>query len=315
MGVAAMMIILCHAPQYGVEVSGILRKLLVFLNIGVDIFLFLSGMGCYFSLMKSDGYFSWLKKRFLRIFIPYTIVLLLLRIIGLGFDNMSWSEWLLYFSTIRFWTHHDGMWYIALLVLLYPITPLLYRTLEHSKKRYLTAIAIIILLLFITHIHVNTTEDLTNSVITNLQWAFKRVVGFVLGMFFAPYVQQHISLNAFYVIASSAFACVLFHFFAKEVFYSWIYILPILIPLCLFFERLSDRSMLNTLFIWLGAASLESYLMNIGIKALMPFYLKSYLYNPLFYGHYLDYTFIIIVGLCLTYVTSIFSKKIGKLVI
>lgn len=75
MGVAALLIILCHAPQYGVDIQGVSRKLLVFGNIGVDVFLFLSGMGCWFSLTKSPNYFPWLKRRFLRIFIPYTIVL------------------------------------------------------------------------------------------------------------------------------------------------------------------------------------------------------------------------------------------------
>lgn len=210
MGVAAMMIILCHAPQYGVEVSGAPRKLLVFLNIGVDIFLFLSGMGCYFSLMKSNGYFPWLKRRFIRITIPYTIVLFMLRFIDLCFDNVSWLEWLLYFSTIRFWTHHDGMWYVALLVLLYPLTPLIYRAFELSEKRAITAFTFILLILIFTHIPVNKTSDLTSSIIINLQGAFKRVVSFILGLYLAPYIKQGFLINTIYVIGVSALGCIFF---------------------------------------------------------------------------------------------------------
>lgn len=310
MGVAALMIILCHAPQYGVDVTGLTRKLLVFLNIGVDVFLFLSGMGCCFSLMKPNSYFPWLKRRFVRIIIPYTIVLLILRFLGLCVDHVSWGEWLMYFSTIRFWTHHDGMWYVALLVLLYPITPLLYWVLKHSSRRATTTILLIVVLLLITNIPVNHTGDQTSYIIINLQGAFKRVVSFILGLYLAPYIKQGIRVNTLYVIGASALGCILFHFLAKDVFYAWLYILPILIPLCIIFEKTPEKSKLNIFFIWLGVASLESYLTNIGIKALMPLYLKTWIDNPIFYGHYLDYLFVIIVGLALTYFLNNISKTI-----
>ena len=217
MGVAALSIILCHALQYGVDIQGFPRKLLIYGNIGVDVFLFLSGMGCWFSLMKSQDYFLWLKRRFFRIFIPYTIVLLILRLLGLGVDHSPWGEWLLYFSTFRFWTHHDGMWYVALLVLLYPLTPLLHRSFELSRNRTVIATTLIALILIITHLPVEKTGELANSIILNLQGAFKRTVSFVLGMYIAPYVKQGIKANALYIIGASALGCVLFHFLMKEV--------------------------------------------------------------------------------------------------
>lgn len=313
MGVAALLIILCHAPQYGVDISGIPRKLLVFGNIGVDIFLFLSGMGCWFSLTKSHRYFPWLKRRFLRILIPYTIVLLIIRLLSLFVNHIPWGEWLQYFSTVRFWTHHDGMWYVALLVLLYPLAPLLFWGLEHSKNRILTTIILITLLLFITHIPVQDTGELMNSIIINLQGAFKRAVSFILGMYLAPYIKKDFTINAIFVIGASALGCVLFHFLMKEVFYSWLYVLPILIVLCMLFEKLPLQSKTNIFFLWLGAASLESYLTNVGIKALMPLFLSRWVNNPIFSGHYLDYTFVIIVGLCLTYITHRISKTVSAI--
>ncbi|MBO7067796.1 MAG: acyltransferase [Bacteroidaceae bacterium] len=310
MGVAALMIILCHAPQYGVEVAGIPRKLLVFLNLGVDIFLFLSGMGCCFSLMNPHRYFSWLKKRFLRIIIPYTIIMLILRIASLCVENVSWSEWLLYFSTLRFWTHHDGMWYVALLVLLYPLAPPLFWGLEHSKSRILVTIILIILVLFLTHIPVNDTGDVMNSIITNLQGAFKRAVSFIIGMYLAKYIRKGINVNALYVIGASALGCIFFHFTMKDVFYSWLYVLPILIVLSVVWKRVSEQSAINVFFIWLGGASLESYLANIGIKKLMPLYLREWIDSPIFIGHYLDYSIVIISGFILTYLAHRLSKEI-----
>lgn len=310
MGVAALLIILCHAPQYGVDIQGVSRKLLVFGNIGVDVFLFLSGMGCWFSLTKSPNYFPWLKRRSFRIFIPYTIVLLILRILSLWVDHVPWDEWLLYFSTLRFWTHHDGMWYVALLVLLYPLAPLLYRACELSRNRTVIAFTLIILILIITHIPVEKTGELTNSVILNLQGAFKRTVSFVFGMYIAPYVKQGYKLNALYIIGASALSCVLFHLLMKEVFYAWLYVLPLLIVFCYILERIPEKSIINVFLFWIGAASLESYLTNVGIRALMPLYISPWSGNPLFGGHYLDYALVIVLGLIMSYLTHVMSNLV-----
>lgn len=50
MGIATMLIIVCHAPAYGVEIPAWLSRVLSSGGFGVDIFLFLSGMGMYHSL-------------------------------------------------------------------------------------------------------------------------------------------------------------------------------------------------------------------------------------------------------------------------
>lgn len=49
MGIAAIMILLCHSARR-ISMPSAIAYPLSFLNIGVDIFLFLSGMGIYYSL-------------------------------------------------------------------------------------------------------------------------------------------------------------------------------------------------------------------------------------------------------------------------
>ena len=67
MGLAALLIIACHAPASGVFMAHWAHVALAHGNIGVDIFLFLSGIGCWFSLSKGSQT-NWggafLKKRF-----------------------------------------------------------------------------------------------------------------------------------------------------------------------------------------------------------------------------------------------------------
>lgn len=54
MGMSAILILVCHSVAY-IEMPRILQYVLSFGNIGVDLFLFLSGMGMWFSLTKSLG--------------------------------------------------------------------------------------------------------------------------------------------------------------------------------------------------------------------------------------------------------------------
>ena len=52
MGLATLMIIACHAPASGVLMPPVFAKVLSYGNFGVDIFLFLSGLGLFYSLSK-----------------------------------------------------------------------------------------------------------------------------------------------------------------------------------------------------------------------------------------------------------------------
>ena len=54
MGISALMVIMCHFVLYSDNLSNVVRRLLELGNVGVDIFLLLSGIGCYYSL-KNGG--------------------------------------------------------------------------------------------------------------------------------------------------------------------------------------------------------------------------------------------------------------------
>lgn len=55
MGLSAVLILVCHVYAY-VELPGVMRYMLSLCNIGVDLFLFLSGMGIgIVSLTKMGG--------------------------------------------------------------------------------------------------------------------------------------------------------------------------------------------------------------------------------------------------------------------
>lgn len=302
MGIATLRVLLWHCLQYGVELPEPLRLLLVFLQRAipsVPIFLFLSGIGCYYSLSKPHSYMTWLRKRAIRIFIPYAVVLVIVRLLSLPTSHSSWAEWFMYLLTLRFWTHHEGLWFVALLTILYPLAPVLFRILESSRHRLATAIALMVVILTVTHLNNTADGTPTGNIIHNLQYAGKHIVSFVIGMYIGPFIRREVRVNALYIIGSSAVFLLLFHFFLKDVFCDWLFIMPSVIVLCTCLKCLSESSWIYTSFHWLGIVSLESYAANIEIRRLFTAYLTPWQSSPLLTGHYLDYALVLIIGLIL----------------
>lgn len=80
MGVGTLLIIICHAYGNNVKMPSILSKIVNNGQIGVDIFLLLSGIGIAYSLSNTNIFDSgkslkeWYIKRVLRIYKPFTIL-------------------------------------------------------------------------------------------------------------------------------------------------------------------------------------------------------------------------------------------------
>lgn len=63
MGIATVMIIVCHSVGFGCQISNsILKSIIQHCSLGVDIFLFLSGLGCWYSL-RGGGFLSSMAKK------------------------------------------------------------------------------------------------------------------------------------------------------------------------------------------------------------------------------------------------------------
>lgn len=179
MGIATLMIILCHAPASGVLMPSIMGRVLGFCNVGVDIFLFLSGIGCYYSFSRSTSLFNYYKKRYVRIGIPYLIITMpfLIVYIVIGFNSVS--DALLSILTLDFWIEHKGAWFISLLLPLYFLSPLIYYILC-GKKKICTLPLLLIGLIYFSHINVGSF--IYSDILSNIQFAFKRVPNYILGM-------------------------------------------------------------------------------------------------------------------------------------
>ena len=150
LGIAAFMVVIYHMPYLNYnEIISIrfINMILTFIqkigNFGVDIFLFLSGIGLYFSLSK-NSIKRFYKNRFLRILPEYLIVLILYNIfcgtfsiVGILKPLSGWS----FFAGESL----DG-WYVAFIMVMYLIFPIIYKLI---KKYDLRALFVGLLIVFV----------------------------------------------------------------------------------------------------------------------------------------------------------------------
>ena len=167
MGAAILAIMLLHVKTMlpeGLIRGALLSALVLFLDIGVDIFLLISGMGTCRSLSRTfpKGRLTgeigrFYLRRCKRILPCYVLVVALYGLIrSLYPQGYSWQELFQQFSLITFFTRADlTEWFIAAILVLYLFAPVLFRILESSKRRFcalmcLTALVSLAVALFST---------------------------------------------------------------------------------------------------------------------------------------------------------------------
>lgn len=311
MGLAAIMIILCHIPKYGVEVNSILRLILIYGNIGVDIFLLLSGLGCSFSLSKNKNLSSWYKKRFYRIFIPYTLMQLPFWLYYISTGCFNLKNEIIIFSTLGFWLWHMGAWYVALLVPLYFLSPFIYKFLYSYNFCVYKVIILIVFLVIISNVSIESiNNEMYYEILKNLQWTFARVPSFIIGMSIAPLVKNSIKVNSLYIIIPSFVLYVIIHQINANIF-AWWCIVPAIIIIIILFETIKIN-LISKFISWMGNVSLESYLANIYLCELIKDVVNRMENNFLFYGHYIEYLIVILLGLFMSGIVYKISGLIIK---
>lgn len=127
MGVAAIMIYFAHAYAF-VDLTGITSSLFSLGNVGVDVFLAMTGFGMAFSMSSRRGIRDFYIKRAVRVGVPFLCLsipyFLFADFLMFAPERASAMRFMLDCSTLVFWFYHTGAWYVSMLVPLYLITPL-----------------------------------------------------------------------------------------------------------------------------------------------------------------------------------------------
>lgn len=172
MGLATLWILLLHSTAWFSSFP--LGCLKATGYCGVDLFLFLSAVGLYFSWQNNkQDTVSFLKRRFLRLFPAYILIAL----IRCFLENTGKRYFVLLITTLSFWILDDlSVWFIAGIVILYLLTPLILKTMEKAGKSVL--VLYIGLAFLVGYLMKGTPQNLF----------FARIPSFLFGFLAAPLV-------------------------------------------------------------------------------------------------------------------------------
>ena len=299
MGLATIMIIVCHAPGSGVLMPPAIGRLLNEGNLGVDIFLFLSGIGCWFSLNKEKdrnrnswgGHF--IKRRFVRIFIPYFIIYIPFNIIYIFIGKYNVFDTILSLTTLEYWFYHRGAWFVSLIVLLYLLCPFI-SILFGGRLKLLCFISLIVA---ISLFAILPTSNGYNGIIFNVQRAIIRVPSFLLGILLGQMCKNKEMIDVKWIMMGFLFfLCVKFILPNNcLIFLSIPFITYILVLLC----KILEGNCVYRILTFMGAISLESYLTNISLNNLLQTIVPQDSDATILYGRYLEYLIVIVGGVIL----------------
>lgn len=224
---------------------------------GVDIFIFVSGFGLFYSLDKNDNLVSFYRKRLLRIFPTYYIIGLITNLLITHDDILSF---LFRYSTLGFWIGNKyAEWFIPSIILLYLIAPFIKKAIE---RKWLISICTFIVCLYLTSYFLADKEDILDR---SHYFFLYRIPAFIFGMTCAYWLKNNMSTIYFlYVmILGIPFFTYLYPFHHQVYnfkYYSLAFLLPLFVTIFLTLSKCTKC--LSPFLTKIGRASLEIYLIQ-----------------------------------------------------
>ena len=155
-------------------------------NIGVDMFLFLSGVGLFFSFTKDSRVGSFWKKRLLRVLPPAFLIAVVY--FSLRYVHGRETGLLAYFSRVTFTyffiSGERVFWFISLILALYIVFPIFYRIIDRFRLwGMLGTVAAIIVLSFLC-------RAIAPGFYSMWEIALCRVPSFVIGIWAGKFIME-----------------------------------------------------------------------------------------------------------------------------
>lgn len=244
-------------------------------SIGVEFFLFLSGMGLYYSLSKKFDIISFYKKRMTRVLIPYLIYGFFFWIIkDILIEERGFADFLFDYSLLSFWIYGTkNLWYIAYIIVLYLITPFiycyLYKKSGNSNFRIITILVFVIALCIIVC-------NFFSTVYANIEIGITRTIVFIFGLYFGRAISDQKSLPVLFfafgfVIKAIVIVIDYFDLFYHKTnminrFTNGLYSISLLFLIALICSFIKI-DLLNMFLLKCGEYSLELYMTHVTVRS------------------------------------------------
>lgn len=324
-GMAILWIMLFHGylvkVKYftGIPLLQYVGRFISYGNMGVECFLFLSGIGLYFSFQRSRELHTFFWRRLCKVYPPVFLIGGTYWAAMFFLENRSGAATILSLTALRFW--FDGnqeIWYCSLILLCYFAFPLIYSYLYRSSEDPGWAVLFRTLGLMMVIMLVTWSVSRTPSAketYDNLEIALTRIPVFVLGCGCgrAVYQKKTVSNLWWAVMAFSALLCFLILESGEMhgIWRRWYY-MAAGVPLVFLFSLLMKAvpGFLRKCFRFLGEMSLELYLMHLVLKRLYEHDYLPFVYRA---GSVKRWLLLLVIAVLLSRLVWIAEKRIGML--
>lgn len=266
MGAAIVFIILFHVPLARGDAFFGLRRCG---NIGVDMFLFLSGIGLWYAWVKQPSVSHFYRRRLLRLFPAWLVVSSIYYLQRFNFETGDYLDLLLDITVNwGFWLHDElTFWYVPAIMMLYLWAPLYMKLIaRHPVFRWLPVLMVCwcVVVQWVVPVH---------QAVGHIEIFWSRVPIFFLGINCGSLVRQDHRIEpagrwlVWITLLMTAAACIWleqmrhgrFPLFAERMIYIPLTV-SLLILLCDFFRIAPVWC--NRACVFLGGISLEIYLIH-----------------------------------------------------
>ena len=315
-GVAAIWIVLFHGVILDkVEFSASLsffKDTLELGNIGVDIFLLLSGIGLYFSYSKKPRLGQFYYRRFVRIYLPYLLIAIPYLVYACLIRSRLIGIFIMKVFTVWFWVGDDKplkLWFIPAMLLFYLLYPLIYKVIFFREKgAFLRTLLLVLLTFGLTVIAFYYAKDFYSR----FDQVLPRLGVFILGCYLGKLVKEKRRMPVLVVIIGMMVIAGAYPLYARAVlhgvwrrYYGSLTGVALTFVLPQLFVGLS-RIKLDKFFAFFGGFSLEIYLATIVARTI---YSKTTFYGDHAWRNYL----IAMAGaMVIAYLISMLEKPILK---
>ena len=321
MGVAALWVVLHHNYFDLPRLLSHLKKIGVYGNAGVDVFLFLSGIGLYFAYLKKPPLRRFYARRFVKLLISYFLIAVPYYI---WLWTLSGDGGSLILNITGLSLPFKGIvstWYVPLAAVLYLLYPLIHRLLERERyfgatvDRYSTAVVICTGIVFGCFCLRKIIPDIYDNCEIALTRALIFVVGCAVGRL--VYEKRVVSQAVVFASASVVVLFVLIRETTKlpEIWMRFTFT-PLAVALCVLlscaFKWLSGIKFIGAFFRFFGERSLELCLSHVLIRNVFYHYYPVKLWDS--YG-VLTYAVIIVISIIFSWLLHPVIDKFCKLLL
>ncbi len=245
-------------------------------SVGVEIFLFLSGMGLYYSYHKNPGLKHFYKRRMQRILVPYLLVAVPFWCIrDLALQHGTLIDVIKDVSFYSFLSHGViTIWFIGLLIVLYLAFPLIYALVGKEGRRSFinlvllcAAAEVLMVVLYLT----------AHDFASNISIAVTRIPIFAIGTWMGKYIQKNVTIKGPAAAALIVLGLFIGTFVRVDLpgntftsrFFSIFYACGLLVLIAWILKGIESLTKLNAFFRLVGSYSLELYLTHVTLRNLV----------------------------------------------